>query len=144
MDDLLDDSEGFDDLEAEMENMNMAAYTGSKDQSNPPKEEEKKEEQPKVEPEKPKHRTIRRCGNFDCAKNKENGFTEIDKGYMTVREKLGKGAFCKVKSVSCKVNRTKKDEVTGEETKVPLEQFLAAKVFNRKFLKGSKISVCDA
>ena len=62
---------------------------------------------------------------------------------MTVREKLGKGAFCKVKSVSCKVNRTKKDEVTGEETKVPLEQYLAAKVFNRKFLKGSKISICD-
>jgi hypothetical protein len=34
MDDLLDDSDGFDDLEAEMENMNMAAYTANKDQSN--------------------------------------------------------------------------------------------------------------
>jgi hypothetical protein len=39
---------------------------------------------------------------------------------MTVKKKLGKGTFCKVKEAVCKVNRTKVDEVTGEKTKVPL------------------------
>jgi hypothetical protein len=68
---------------------------------------------------KPDHRTIRRCGAFDFIKNHETGFTEIDKGYMTVKEKLGKGTFCKVKKAVCKVNRVKEDEKTGEKIKMP-------------------------
>lgn len=134
MDNLLDDSDGFDDLEAEMEGMEIAAYTGNKNPSaltGQKPQQEALEEEKKEDGDKPKHRTIRRCGNFDMKKNPETGFTEIDNGYMTVREKLGKGGFCTVKSVSCKVNRTKKDEDTGEEIKVPLEQYLAAKVFKR-------------
>ena len=138
----MDDSDemDLDNLEAGLDDMVMPNYSNNK---LPEKEEEKVPEQIKQEAAKPDHRTIRRCGAFDYQKNAETGYTEVDNAYMTVKDKIGKGTFCKVKSAVCKVNRTKTDEVTGEVTKVPLLQELAVKIFNRKVLRGQKTSVQD-
>lgn len=55
----------------------------------------------------------------------------IDDGYLTIKEKIGEGSFCKVKNAVCVVHREAIDEETGEKTLVPGEQHLAVKIFNR-------------
>ena len=63
-------------------------------------------------------------GHVDC-QEKEPGYEPgkkwktLDGGYLTVKGKLGEGAFCKVKEAVCKVNRVRINKETGQEELVP-------------------------
>jgi len=61
-----------------------------------------------------------------------------------VKAKIGEGAFCQVRAAVIKVNVTKKDKETGEESTVKGVQHLAVKVFNKKKLKNQKTNDYDA
>ena len=43
----------------------------------------------------------------------------IDDGYLTIKEKMGEGSFCKVKKAVALVHREEVNEETGEKTLVP-------------------------
>ena len=45
-------------------------------------------------------------------------YKTIDNGYMTIKEKIGEGAFCKVRTAILAVNREEKDE-NGDTKLVP-------------------------
>jgi len=62
-------------------------------------------------------------------------YKTIDNGYMTIKEKIGEGSFCKVKTAILAVNREETNE-SGETVLIPVKQKLACKIFNRKNLKG--------
>lgn len=38
----------------------------------------------------------------------------IDKGYLTIRQKIGKGTYCKVNKVDARVFRNIKNKITGK------------------------------
>ena len=137
MDDFFDEM----DMELAMNNAPLQNYGGS---LNPPTilDDDQIEQGPDPVEEEKEHRTISRCGVFNVTEDEE-GFKVLDNGYLTIKEKIGTGGFCKVKKAVAQVNRMKKDELTGEETKVPGKQELAVKIFNRKFLKSQTTSEFD-
>ena len=55
-------------------------------------------------------------------KDDEDGkeYKTIDNGYMTIKEKIGEGAFCKVKTAILAVNRETTDE-KGEKKLIPVK-----------------------
>lgn len=82
-------------------------------------------------------RKIMRIGNFDITPHETNDkWKQLDGGYMTIKDKIGAGSFCKVKEATCVVNREVENPDTGEVEKVKGEQQMAVKVFNRQKLKS--------
>jgi hypothetical protein len=63
------------------------------------------------------HRKIRRHSNFDIEiVESEDGqqLKTIDNGYLTIKHKIGKGTYCKVNKVDCRVFRNIVNKLTGE------------------------------
>jgi calcium-dependent protein kinase len=58
---------------------------------------------------------------------------------LTIKYKLGKGAFCSVRHATCKVFR----EIPGEEEPVEGIQEMAVKIYDKVMLKKKKCSAVD-
>lgn len=130
MDDFLDDLDD-DLLEAQMQAMQM---------------EEQKVPQQQPPSEAPEHdgRRIERITNFMLTNHAENpSWKCIDGETFIIKEKIGQGAFCKVKHATGQVYRNIPNKETGVEQEVEGEQQMAFKIFNRKKLKGQKTSDYD-
>lgn len=50
----------------------------------------------------------------------------LDRGYLTIKKKIGEGGFCKVKACTAQVNRKELDEI------IPGTQELACKIYKKK------------
>ena len=67
------------------------------------------------------HRKIRRHSFFDIEIVESDDGQQcktIDKGYLTIKHKIGKGTYCKVNKVDCKVFRNIMNKTSGENEKV--------------------------
>ena len=107
--------DGLDELDEELLMAQMEGMSIEKPGNGPPEE--------KPVPQEGDARTIQRIGNFDISlvEDKEAGkqWKTIDDGYLTIKEKMGEGSFCKVKKAVALVHREEVNEETGEKTLVP-------------------------
>lgn len=62
-------------------------------------------------------------------------YKTLDDGYLTIKQKIGEGTYCKVNKAECKVFRDIMNKEINEFEKVEGVQEMAVKVFKRQNLR---------